>query len=105
MILFPLHIRHLYILRRGCYRRHTIVKRSPGFIRPVFDFNDDSAGFQGADGVPLADGDVQDDYRAAGREFDGTLFLPQNLSKAGVRMLTSFTAFTRAPVSSFTVRI
>ena len=105
MILFPLHIRHLYILRRGCYRRHTIVKRSPGFIRTVFDFNDDSAGFQGADGVPLADGDVQDDYRAAGREFDGTLFLPQNLSKAGVRMLTSFTAFTRAPVSSFTVRI
>ena len=42
-----------------------------GFIRPVFDFHDDSAGFQGADGVPLADGDVQGDYRAAGREFDG----------------------------------
>ena len=40
-----------------------------GFIRPVFDFHYDSAGFQGADGVPLADGDVQGDYRAAGREF------------------------------------
>ena len=40
-----------------------------GFIRPVFDFHDDGAGFQGADGVPLADGDVQGDYRAAGREF------------------------------------
>lgn len=40
------------------------------FIRPVFDFHYDSAGFQGADGVPLADGDVQGDYRAAGRGFD-----------------------------------
>ena len=29
MILFSLHIRHLYILRRGCYGWHTIVKRSP----------------------------------------------------------------------------
>ncbi len=42
-----------------------------GFIRPVFDFHDDGAGFKGADGVPLADGDVQGDYLAAGREFDG----------------------------------
>ena len=37
----------------------------------ILDFHYDSAGFQGADGVPLADGDVQGDYRAAGREFDG----------------------------------
>jgi len=44
---------------------------SSRFIRPVFDFHYDGAGFQGADGVPLADGDVQGDYRAAGREFDG----------------------------------
>ena len=35
-----------------------------GFIRPVFDFHDHRTRFQGADGVPLADGDVQGDYRA-----------------------------------------
>ena len=51
--------------------RDQYIFRPRGFIRPVFDFHDDSAGFQGADGVPLADGDVQGDYRAAGREFDG----------------------------------
>ena len=51
-----------------CRDQYILLPR--GFIRPVFDFHYDSAGFQGADGVPLADGDVQGDYRAAGREFD-----------------------------------
>ena len=45
------------------------VFRPRGFKRPAFDFHYDGAGFQGMDGVPLADGDVQGDYLAAGREF------------------------------------
>ena len=37
----------------------------------ILHLHDDGARFQGADGVPLADGDVHGDYRATGREFDG----------------------------------
>ena len=43
----------------------------PWVHKAVFDFHYDGTALQGADGVPLADGDVQGDYRAAGREFDG----------------------------------
>ena len=64
---------HLRLLRPiPCYSlllQYIFLPR--GFIRPAFDFHYNGAGFQGANGVPLADGDVQGDYRAAGREFDG----------------------------------
>ena len=39
-------------------------------IRPVLGFQDDGAGGEGANGVPLAGGDVQGDGGAVGREFD-----------------------------------
>ena len=42
-----------------------------GFIRPVFDFHYDSAGFQGADGVPLVCGNAQRHHRAARTRVQG----------------------------------
>jgi len=40
-------------------------------IRSVLGFEDDGAGGEGVDGVPLTCGDVQGDGGAVGREFDG----------------------------------
>ena len=60
------------------YQRSSSAKRASGQdillpqrrIRPVLGFQDDGAGCEGADGVPLACGDVQGDGGAVGREFD-----------------------------------
>ena len=41
-----------------------------GLVGAVLGFQDDGAGGEGVDGVPLACGDVQGDGGAVGREFD-----------------------------------
>ena len=41
------------------------------FIPTILAFKEDSAGFQGTDGVPLTGGDVEDIVGAARSEFNG----------------------------------
>ena len=42
-----------------------------GFIRPIFHFHNDRAGFQHTNSMPLVDGNIQSHDRSARREFDG----------------------------------
>jgi len=75
MAIGPYRIASLTTLSHLCHTSKVIWRQDVLLpqrrVRPVLGFQDDGAGGEGADGVPLTGGDVQGDGGAVGREFDG----------------------------------